>query len=104
VNASIIWTGTTFDGRIGTAFGSSGTISILLGTPTTSNFVQCIKPDLTAIACDVQLSITKTDGAVSIGNYYVPAVGGLVNTLVDTTASIAWQGTKVRLPQVPAEV
>jgi PKD domain len=93
INATIQWTGTTQEGKTGTATGSAGTINIQMSEPITSNFVQCTKPDLTPLACDVQLSITKTDGTVKTSSYSIPAQGGRINTLVDSTATLAWVGS-----------
>jgi PKD domain len=91
--ASYVWTGTTYDGRSGTAVsGSFGNVVIVLSPPKTDHFVQCTIPTGTSIACDVQLTATPTvDPAITL-NFSLPTEGGSVKTNIDTTAPLVWTG------------
>ena len=91
LNANIVWTGTTADGRVGTAqSGPDGTVNILMSPPKTNNFVQCVLPSGTASTCVVQLDITKSDNSVVSQVITLPATGARVVTSIETTQPLNW--------------
>lgn len=91
--ATIVWTGTTADGRVGTATsGPNGTVEIMLGEPKTSNFVRCSLPNGTATTCTVDLTLTQTDGSTATKTVTVPPEGALVVTGLETSGDLIWNG------------
>lgn len=88
--ASIVWTGTTADGRVGTVTsGPDGTVEILMSPPKTSNFVACKLSDGTATSCDVELLLTRADGSTVAKNVSLPPEGARIVTGVETN-SLTW--------------
>jgi hypothetical protein len=91
-DASIVWTGTTPDGRIGRATsGASGNVVILLSPPTTDNFVQCIATGA-PVVCDVTLTATLSTSGGYSATYFIPANGAPVRTTIDTNTPLVWTG------------
>ncbi len=88
--ATIVWTGTTADGRIGTTTsGPDGEVEILMGPPKTTNEVHCALTNGTAVACDVTLTLTKADGSTAEKKVNLPATGGTVITGIESD-TLSW--------------
>ena len=101
--ASIVWTGTSPGGEIGTALsGASGNVIIVLAPPRTSNFVQCTVQGV-AVNCDARLTALATDESVFTRSFYLAASGSTINTAVDTTSTLTWSGS-TRLIQEGAQL
>jgi PKD domain len=90
--ASYVWTGTSVDGRSGTAVsGAFGNVVIVLNPPKTDNFVQC-KLAGVGTECNVTLTATETTANPFTATYYIAADGAPVRTDVDPTKPLVWIG------------
>lgn len=97
---AVVWHGQTADGLTGslvTAVNADITeVTIVLGTPATSNVVTCLLPDTTPVACDVTLTSTLADGSPFSKSYFVPVQGATIQAGLPATATLSWQAKAFR--------
>jgi PKD domain len=97
-DGSIVWESSTSTGLLGTTTsGTSGNVVITLNPPNTGNFVQCLLPGNTPVACNVSLAGVRPDGSETTQTFALPAEGGTVQTGLQATAPLSWEGESFRV-------
>lgn len=89
---SVIWTGISQQGQLGSVqSNTAGNVIVQLTPAQTDNFVQCKLADLSPTDCNVVANITlANDGGSLTLPYYIPGDGAWVRTSFYTTSPIAW--------------
>lgn len=96
-DVTIDWEATAADGSRGTTTsGNSGNVVIQLELPSSSNSVQCTLANGTATACDVKLTITRTNGNIETKSFFVAAGGSEILTFGTSVASLEWNATSLK--------